>query len=32
MQKGKQKPMIALNMEPMKLECDVNGAIYRQTY
>jgi len=27
MQKGSQRPMIALNMAPMELDCDVDGAI-----
>jgi len=30
--KGSQMPMIALNVAPMALDCDVDGAIYRQTY
>jgi len=32
MQKGSQRPMIALNMAPVELDCDVDNAIYRQTY
>jgi len=32
LQKGSQSPMKALNMAPMELDCDVDGAIYRQTY
>jgi len=30
--KRKARPMIALNMAPMELDCDVDGAIYKQTY
>jgi len=28
--KGNQRPITALNMAPMELDCDVDGAIYRQ--
>jgi len=27
MQKGRKRPMIALNMAPMELNCDVDGTI-----
>jgi len=30
--KRKPRPIIALNMAPMELDCDVDGAISRQTY
>jgi len=29
--KGSQRPITALNMAPMELDCDVDSAIYRQT-
>jgi len=28
--KGSQRPITALNMAPMELDCDVDSAIYRQ--
>jgi len=28
---GSQRPMKALNMASMELDCDVDGAIYKQT-